>query len=67
MLAGPCAPVRHKKWMPALYLVAGIAFFSCHKKDIAAVDEADKLYVRILQVAKDGTERASKVVQVTAE
>lgn len=48
-------------------IVCGVLSFSCGKKDIFKDIENSKLFVRIVQVDKDGMEQVSKVVQVVRE
>ena len=58
------ASVRKRKYGLCLLLLGGVLFFSCHKTELQNLIDDGKLFVRIVQVDKDGTERTSKVVQV---
>ncbi|MBO9591807.1 MAG: hypothetical protein J7599_02790 [Niabella sp.] len=58
-----------RRWAWTLtVLAAGLIFYSCTKKETAAVDTSGtKLYIRIAQVNKDGAKEYSKVVLVSNE
>ena len=61
------ASVRKRKYGLCLLLLGGVLFFSCHKTELQNLINDGKLFVRIVQVDKDGTERISKVIQVVKE
>ncbi|SDD94289.1 choice-of-anchor Q domain-containing protein [Niabella drilacis] len=64
---GMMAGSRHKYALVIMAILLGILAFSCSKKDIFKSIEEGKLFVRIVQVDKDGKERVSKVVQAVRE
>ena len=58
---------RKIKYGLCLAILGGVLFLSCNKTELRKAMDDGKLFVRIVQVDKDGTERASKVVQVVKE
>ena len=57
---------KRKALITASVLCCALAF-SCSKRDIAKTIGDGKLFVRIIQVDKDGTQRASKVIRAVQE
>ncbi|WP_169539996.1 FG-GAP repeat domain-containing protein [Niabella aurantiaca] len=68
LLLGLVVSSRKKKktLIMAAVLLCALAF-SCSKRDIAKTIESGKLFVRIVQVDKDGTQRVSKVIRAVQE
>ncbi|SDC34357.1 choice-of-anchor Q domain-containing protein [Niabella drilacis] len=59
---------RRRRYIPAIAMF-GISMlaFSCSKQDIFKHIDNGRLFVRIVQVDKNGTERVSKVIQAVRE
>ncbi len=55
------------KYRVLLFLLGAISFGSCQKRDLFKSVDDGKLFVRIIQVDKDGTETASKIIAVVKE
>ncbi|MGJ7031296.1 right-handed parallel beta-helix repeat-containing protein [Niabella hirudinis] len=64
---GLMANRRHKPAFAIIAILLCALFFSCDKKDLLENSEDGKLFIRIVQVDKDGKERVSKVVQAVRE
>ncbi|GEM_PF-6364126 len=59
-------PGRRLLLMGAVVLI-GMQIFSCSRQEIFKSIEDGKLYIRIIQIDKDGKEQTSKVIRVIAE
>ncbi|MBZ4192510.1 hypothetical protein [Niabella beijingensis] len=57
---------RRQLLMAALFVTGtAVLAVSCNKRDQLAIEQPGKVFVRIVQVDKDGTRKASKIVQAT--
>lgn len=58
---------NRRRWLVAvisIFMISGV-FIACQKSNDGAYKNGDKLFVRIVQIDKDGGKQASKVVQAT--
>ncbi|SDC34215.1 choice-of-anchor Q domain-containing protein [Niabella drilacis] len=68
LLLGAMAGRRRYGYVLAIAVVAmSVLAYSCSRQDIFKNIENGKLFLRIVQVDKDGTEKVSKVIQVVRE
>ena len=56
--------LRRKKIIGLLYIIGAAGVLSCTKGDTTATDKQSRLYVRIVQVDKDGKKEYSKTITV---
>lgn len=67
LLIGIIAARKRKYVFITAAIVCAALYFSCNKKDFLKDIDNQKLFVRIVQVDKDGTKSYSKVVQAVSE
>lgn len=67
LLLGVLGPGRRRYAVALISVILGVCSFACTKKEIVKGIEAEKLWVRIVQVDKDGREQVSKVMRVVRE
>ncbi|MGC4235632.1 MAG: choice-of-anchor Q domain-containing protein [Niabella sp.] len=67
LLLGVMADHRRRYAFATVTIVLAVFLFSCSKKDMFKSIEDGRLFVRIVQVDKDGTESASKAIRVVSE
>ena len=61
-------PPRKRKVFGLISLIAASIFiYSCTKQEVGVSNENEKIWVKIVQVDKDGSEKSSRIVQAVKE
>lgn len=58
-------PKKNRKWIAAAIVVTIFGFFSCNKTGVNGLSGNEKIFIRIVQVDKDGTKSYSKIITVS--
>ena len=71
MMIGICLLAFNRKNRLLLAVIvllgSGIIATSCNKRNADTIEPNQKLFVRIVQVNKDGSQQVSKVIQVNSK
>ncbi|MCH5716617.1 choice-of-anchor Q domain-containing protein [Niabella hibiscisoli] len=66
LLLLPAGMQRYKTGLAALLLIAGVIFWSCSKQDQSS-GNSNNLFLRVVQVDKDGKKTYSKILRISEQ